>query len=117
MVYFIVRILGNTLGLYAAFWLVPGFIVNGGIKEFLLAGLVLSILNLVVRPILKLISFPIIMLTLGLFTIVINALLLWVVDYIFSFITISNLTALVWATIIIGIVNIFIPSRKIAKAI
>jgi len=107
---FIIRILGNAVALYVAYWLVPGFNFAGGIKEFLFAGTILGLLNLTVKPVLKLISLPVIILTLGLFTVVINALLLWLVDYIFEFVSISDLVTLVWATIVIGIVNMIISA-------
>ena len=110
MVTFILRIVGNALAIYAAVWLIPGFGFTGGIKEYAIAGIVLSLLNMLVRPALKLISLPIIILTLGLFTIVINALLLWLVDYIFDFVTISDIITLVWATIVIGIVNMVVST-------
>lgn len=110
MVKFIVRILGNALALFAASWFVAGFMFNGGIKEYAIAGVVLGLLNMIVKPVLKFISTPFIILTLGLFTIVINALLLWLVDYIFDFITISDIMALVWATIVISIVNMMISA-------
>lgn len=108
MLGFIIRILGNSVALFAASWLVPGFVFTGGIKEYGLAGLVLGLLNLIVKPVLKMISLPIIILTLGLFTIVINALILWTVDYIFDFVTIPDIMSLVWATIVISIVNMMI---------
>jgi len=108
MIAFIVRILGNSLALYAASWFVAGFGITGGIKEYAIAGVVLGLLNMIVKPVLKLISMPIIILTLGLFTIVINALLLWAVDYIFDFVAISDIVSLVWATIVISIVNMVI---------
>ena len=110
MISFIVRILGNSLAIYAATYLVPGFIINGGIKEYLLAGVLLGILNFAIRPILKVISMPLIILTLGLWTIVINTLMLWTVDYAFDFVVVQDLTALVWAVIVISIVNIFISA-------
>jgi putative membrane protein len=102
----LVRIITNALGLYVAQWLVSGFVVTGGLKEYFLAALVLALLNLLVRPLLKLISLPLIILTLGLFTIVINAILLWVVDYEFAFMSIHGLTALFLATLVISAVNI-----------
>src|SRR5207247_7856912 len=105
MVSFIIRILGNTLALYVAYLLVPGFIITGGIEQFALAGITLALLNMTVRPILKAISFPLIILTLGLFSLVINALILWGVDYLFNFVTIQNLAALAWATIVVTVVN------------
>src|SRR3990167_1387192 len=108
MISFIIRILGNSLALYTANYLVPGFIVNGSWKEYLLAGAFLGLLNLIVKPVLKMISMPIIILTLGLFTLVINGLLLWTVDYIFDFVSIKDIMALLYAVVIITIVNLFI---------
>ena len=110
MIAFLLRILGNAVALYAATWFIAGFSVVGGIKEYVLAGLVLGLLNATVRPVLKLISTPVIILTFGLFTLVINALLLWAVGYIFDFIIIANIVSLVWATIIIGVVNIVVSA-------
>ena len=112
MISFIVRILGNSLAIYAATYLVPGFIINGGIREYLLAGVLLGILNFAIRPILKVISMPLIILTLGLWTIVINALMLWTVDYAFDFVVVQDLTALVWAVIIISIVNLLVSATS-----
>ena len=110
MIGFIVRILGNGLALYAASWFVAGFSFTGGIKGYAIAGVVLGLLNMIIKPIVKFIAFPLIILTLGLFIIVINALLLWLVDYIFNFIAISDMMSLVWATIIIAIVNMIISA-------
>jgi putative membrane protein len=101
---FIFRILQNTIALFVA-TLVPGFHIQGGIKEYLLAGALLAILNWLVKPILKFVSFPIILLTFGLFTLVINAIILRIVDRWFAFMTIDSLTALFLATIVISIVN------------
>lgn len=108
MVSFIIRIIGNSVALYVASLFVAGFSFTGGIKEYAIAGAVLGLLNMTVRPVLKIISLPIIILTLGLFTLVINALLLWTVDYIFDFVIISDIVTLVWATIVIGVVNMLV---------
>lgn len=110
MIGFLIRILGNSLAIFVAAYLVPGFIINGGIREYLLAGAMLGILNFAIKPVLKAISMPLIILTLGLWTIVINALMLWTVDYVFDFVQVQDLTALVWAVIVISIVNIFISA-------
>jgi len=107
MLRFIIRILGNAVALYVAFLIVPGFVVSGSWEQYLIAGLVLALLNMIVRPVLKIVSFPLILLTLGLFTFVINILMLWILDYLVVFVTIENFMALIWATIIISIVNLF----------
>lgn len=110
MIGFVVRILGNSLAIYAAYLFVPGFVINGGIKEFLLAGILLGLLNKIVKPPIKLLTMPLIILTLGLFLVVINALMLWLVDYTFNFVVIENITALVWATIIVAMINAIIAA-------
>ncbi len=115
MIGFIIRILGNSLALYAANYFVPGFVVSGNWKQYLLAGAFLGLLNLVVKPVLKMISMPIIILTLGLFTLVINGLLLWTVGYMFSFVSIRDVTALLYAVVVVTLVNLIISVA--AKAI
>ena len=82
---FAIRILGNSLAFYIANLLVPGFVVNGGLKEYLIAGILLGFFNMLVRPLLKLISMPLIILSLGLFTLVINGLILWLFGFFFFF--------------------------------
>jgi len=79
MIGFLIRILGNSVALYAAYYFVSGFVIVGGIKEYLLAGILLGLLNRVVKPPFKLLTMPLIILTLGLFLMVINALMLWLV--------------------------------------
>lgn len=108
MIDFIIRILGNAAALYVAQYFIAGFSVTGDIKQYILAGILLGLLNLIVRPILKLITFPLLIVTLGLFSLVINAILLWIVDYVFAFVSISDIRSLIWATIVVGIVNLII---------
>jgi len=102
------RILGNIAGVYVAAWFVPGFVINGNNKAYLTAGVILGILNLTIKPILKAFTFPLIIITLGLFTIVINSVILWVAAYIFPSILIADTFSLVMATIVISIVNILV---------
>jgi putative membrane protein len=63
-----------SLALFAATWLVPGIHVDdaGGWIVYALMAIILGLVNAIVRPILKLLTCPLIILTLGLFTLVIN---------------------------------------------
>ena len=99
---------GNILVLYTANRFVPGFSIVDGWQKYLLAALVLSMLNWTVKPILKIVSFPLVMLTLGMFTLIINAVVLWLLDRFFTAITIADKPALFWSTIIISLVNLVI---------
>ena len=106
MLHILARIIFNALALYAAQFLVPGFAVHGGLKEYALAGAVLGLLNLLVRPVLKFVTFPLIMLTLGLFTFIINAVILWAVAALVpSIIGISGIVSLALATLVVSAVN------------
>jgi putative membrane protein len=105
---FIVQILTNALAIFLADYLVPGIIFTGNILTLLIAGLILGLINFFIKPILKLISAPLIALTLGLFTIVINMGLLWLLTNLVPELTIVNLWAYFWGTIIISTVNVFV---------
>ncbi|MBM7868246.1 phage holin family protein [Heliobacterium gestii] len=75
----ILRWLLNTLALALAALFIPGITI-AGIVPALLAALVLGIINAVIRPIIFVLTLPINLLTLGLFTLVINGLMLWMVS-------------------------------------
>jgi len=109
---FIVQILTNALAIILSAYLIPGFIFTGNILTLLLAGLILGLINLFLKPILKLISAPLIVITLGLFIIVINMFLLWLLDYLVAELVISGFWAYFWGTIIISAVNIAFGYRK-----
>lgn len=104
----ILAVLINALALWIAHEYVPGFDVQGGIKVYAVAGLVLGLLNIVVKPILKVVAFPLMLVSLGLFAIVINGLLLWVMTGIVPSVVIDGLMPLVWGTGIVSIGNIIL---------
>ncbi len=74
----LIRLVVNAIALYLIAQFLPGFHVDS-FGHAAVAALVLGIANAIVRPILFLISLPLELLTLGLFTFVINALVLWLV--------------------------------------
>ena len=108
----LLRIVGNALALYAANFFVSGFAVVGGWKEYMIAGGTLGLLNLIVKPILKTLTFPLILLTLGLFTLVINGMLVWGIDYLFDFILIGSWGALFWGTLVITVMNLLVSHKS-----
>jgi len=72
----LVRFAINTLALYFAVWLVPGLDYEGTPERFLLVGLVFGLVNTLLRPLLAILTCPLVVITLGLFVLVINAVLL-----------------------------------------
>ncbi len=71
----LVRVLVNAAALWVAARLVPG-IDAGGVGSVLAIAVVFGVLNALIKPFLKLVSCPVILLTLGLFTLVVNAAML-----------------------------------------
>jgi len=66
------------LALFAAAWLVPGITVEGsGWVVYAVMAVILGLVNAIVRPLLKFLTCPLILLTLGLFILVINGIALW----------------------------------------
>ena len=75
---FLIRLLINAAALWVATQIVPGVTHSGSGGTLLLVALVFGVLNALLRPILALLSCPLMILTLGLFTFVINAVILLV---------------------------------------
>ena len=75
----LIKIGATAAGLYAATWLLDGLEFEGGFGGLLLVSLLIVAVNLIVRPIIKFLSFPVILITFGLFSLVINALMLQIV--------------------------------------
>ena len=74
---FIVRLLVNAAALWVAARSVPGVVYDGGVLPFLGVALVFGVVNAFIRPAAKLLTFPLIILTLGVFALVVNGLMLW----------------------------------------
>lgn len=76
---FLFSFLGTAASLWVAVWLIDGFEFSGEWWQFLIVAAIMGLANAIVKPILRLFSLPLILLTLGLFLIVVNALVLWIV--------------------------------------
>lgn len=105
---FIYQILINAIAIKAAayFKLIPGFEFTGEIVSLLWVSFLLSVVNFFLKPVLKLLFGPLILLTLGLFTIVINMIIIYIVDRSTSDLTITGIQALFWTTILLGFANL-----------
>lgn len=101
----IIRILANALAIYLAARFVPGFVFEGTWINYIIAGAILGLVNALVRPIITLISFPLIFLTFGLFHIVINIVLLYLAASFIPQLAIHGLWAAIWGLIIISLIN------------
>ena len=82
MTKFILRLLINAVGLFLAVQIVPGINLEGDITSLLWLALIFGLVNALVRPALQLMTCALIILTLGLFTLVINTFLFWLTSVI-----------------------------------
>jgi putative membrane protein len=77
----IIRLLLNALAVFLAAYFVPGIVLSG-FETALIVALVLGLINIFIKPVLKIITLPINIVTLGLFGLVINAFLFWLAGYV-----------------------------------
>lgn len=111
----LIRILANSLAILIATKLIPGFIFSGDLLSLFIAGAVIGIVNGLVKPVLQLLSFPVIFLTLGLFNILINIFLLLLVSKILPNLDIQSFWAAFWGVVVISLTNHLVSSLSKKK--
>jgi putative membrane protein len=108
---FLVRWLVCSLGLWIAAGLLSNSISYGnGVGVVIIAGLLLAILNTVLKPILVILSLPAIVLTLGLFMIIINGLTVFLVSKLYTQLHVTDFWAAIFAGMVIGLVNFLVSA-------
>lgn len=108
---FLLRWLVCSLGLWIAAGLFRGSVSYGNhVGVVIIAGLVLAIINAVIKPILVVASLPAILLTLGLFMLVINGLTVYLASKLYSGLQISSFGVAILTGIIIGLVNYLVTA-------
>jgi len=103
--FFIVRLIINMVAILIISYLFPRMIRVDGFLAALVAAFLLGIVNTILRPVLVLLTFPITLLTLGLFLLVINGLMLWLVSALVSGFHVSGFWGAVLGSILISIVS------------
>ena len=103
---FLLRWMISALGLWVAQAVVPGVTIENT-TTLLLAGLVLGFLNAVVRPVLVFFTLPLTVLTLGLFLIVINALMLELVAWLLQGVSLAGFGSALLGALVVSIVSTF----------
>lgn len=110
---FIIRWLATALAVAAALWIVPGIELIGGAEAWVavaIFGLILSLINISIKPIMQLLSLPITVITLGIFYLIVNTLMLylaaWIANGLFQTgIEIATFGSAFVASIVISIVS------------
>src|SRR6186713_3202176 len=100
----IVRVLVNTVALYATTF-VPGITWKGDLIRLVIAGAILGLFNLIVRPLAMLLSLPLLVVTLGLFYFILNGILLWLAQFVLPGYAVSGLVAGILGALVMTVVN------------
>lgn len=108
---FLIRWVVCSLGLWiAASFLSSSISYDNRFKVIVIAGLVLAVINVVLKPILIIFSLPAILLTLGLFMIIINGLTVFIASKLYHSLHVTNFWAAVFAGMVIGLVNYLVTA-------
>jgi putative membrane protein len=84
---------------------VPGFHIRGGFGSAVIVALVYGVLKMLLQKVLIIVTFPAVVLTLGLFIVLINAFLLWLTDRLVSRVEIRTTGALLLGTILLSLID------------
>ncbi|HKU18670.1 MAG TPA: phage holin family protein [Candidatus Saccharimonadales bacterium] len=111
---FLVRWFVCSLGLWIAAGLLSSHISfktpGSNVGAIIIAGLILAIINSVLRPFIVLLSLPAILLTLGLFMVVVNGLTVWIASWLYAPLQVTNFWGAILAGVIIGLVNYLVTA-------
>lgn len=100
-------------------WLMPGVQVQGNFwVNLIIIAAVYGLVNAIIRPIVEILTCPLIILTLGLFTLVINALMLLLTDWLLpNILTVDGFWTAFWAALVIsiisGLLSLFVHDRSV----
>jgi len=106
----------NVGALALASLLVDGVDFNSSLTTLLLAGLVFGLVNMLVKPIVKLFALPLIVLTLGLILFLVNVLMLYITSWVVSDFSIDSFRAGILATIVVWAANLLLENGVGAAA-
>lgn len=104
----IVSYISNFIAFIIASYTIPGFEVTNVFIDLLWLVAIFTLLNILIRPVIRSLLTPLIILTFGLFIVAINAGMLWLLDFLSLHITINGTLPLVYTTLIISLINIIL---------
>ncbi|MEM7028367.1 MAG: phage holin family protein [Chloroflexota bacterium] len=105
MRYTIIRWAVLTVAIGITAWLYSGITISGGIGSLIFVAALFGLVNAFVRPLIALLTCPLIILTLGLFTLFINTAMLLLTDRLTSALTVNDFWSAFWASLMISIIS------------
>ncbi|MEK7603074.1 MAG: phage holin family protein [Patescibacteria group bacterium] len=107
---FLVRWFVSSLGLWIAAGLFSNITYEREPGVITIAGLILALVNTVIKPIVVILSLPAILFSLGLFMIVVNGLMVLLVSWLYEPLQVSSFTSAILAGMVIGLVNYLVTT-------
>jgi len=111
----IIRLFVNAVALWIAARLVDGIDLSGEFAPVLLVAAVFGLVNTLLKPLIMLLSLPFVILTLGLFTLVVNALMLMLTAALVASLSVTDFLAALWGSLLISLVSllfsVILPDR------
>ena len=108
----LVRLLVNAAALWVATRIVTGVTYTGTLLPFLGVALVFGVVNALISPILKFVTFPLIIVTFGIFALVVNGLMLWLTSSLSGTLGlgfhVSGFGAAFWGALVVSIVSMLL---------
>ena len=105
MLKLIIALGSNFLALWLSEYLISGFAVTDNTVGFIIVLLLFTVANSLILPMARFILKPLSILTFGLLGLVLNAILIYAIDFLSTGLTIDGIVPLLLATIIVGVVN------------
>src|SRR5512138_1237647 len=115
----LIRLLVGAAALWVATQIVTGVTYHGDVLPFLGVALVFGVVNALIRPVLKLVTLPLIIVTFGIFALIVNALMLWLTSSLAGTLGlgfhVSGFWPAFWGALVVSIVstvlNFFLRDR------
>jgi putative membrane protein len=105
----LIRLLVNAAALWVATQIVTGVTYSGAVLPFLAVALVFGVVNALIRPVLRFVTFPLIIITFGIFALVVNGLMLWLTSALAGSLGLGfhvrGFAAAFWGALVVSIVS------------
>ncbi len=101
----IFRFLGTVAAVVLTVNIVPGIEVSGGWLTILLVALVWSVITMVIRPVLSVLTLPITLITFGLFAFILNALLFWAMEFVVPGFSVDGFLAALLGAVVLSVLG------------
>lgn len=101
----VLRYLGTVAAVLLTVYIVPGISVTEGWVTVLLVALVWSVITMVIKPVLAILTLPITLITFGLFSFVLNALLFWAMTYVVPGFSVAGFWAALLGALVLSVLS------------